>query len=347
MKWRGVIRVLLLLVIAEAAGAEPGSYSVTDAFGRTLFFQNIPERIVIASRGTFLLVDAVYLFPEARSRVVAVGSTNQGLGDPFPLLDPDFRKTTRLTNAVGPEQIAGLRPDLVILKSYNREKLGSILEKLGIPVLYLDLESPEKFYTDIVCIGDLFRQPERARFIVGWYRSKVGAVSDAVAGIRKPTVLVAQQSERDGGNSFSVPPAGWIQTNMVEAAGGIAVWKDSGPGEGWRKVGIEQVAAWDPDFILIVSYQEPSGPWAERLEASGLLRGKVLPFPADFLSWDQSDSRWILGLLWIASAIHPEMRPSLDISSEAFSFYSTLYGVDKTTFDREILPRLAGVRARQ
>jgi len=288
----------------------------------------------------------VYLFPDARSRVAAVGSTDQGLGDSYPLLDPEFRQKTRLTNAVGPEQIAGLRPDLVILKSYNREKLGSILEKLGIPVMYLDLESPERFYADISCLGDLFKQPERARFIVEWYRSKVQEVTRAVAGVRKPTVLIAQQNERDGMNALSVPPAGWIQTAMVETAGAVAVWKDAGPGGGWGKVGIEQVAAWDPEFVLVVSYQEPSRPQAEQLAASGFLAGKILPFPADFYSWDQPGSRWILGLLWIASAIHPGLFSGLDLGAEAFLFYSTLYGVDRPTFERVILPRLADARAR-
>jgi iron complex transport system substrate-binding protein len=221
------------------------------------------------------------------------------------------------------------------------------MEMLGIPVLYLNLESPERFYADVASLGDLFQQPERARLVVDWYRSRVQAVARAVASARKPSVLIVQISARDGQNAFSVPPAAWIQTAMVETAGGTAVWKDAGPGEGWKKVGIEQVAAWNPEFVLVVSYQESSVSLAERLAESGILMGKILPFPADYHSWDQPDSRWILGLQWIAAAIHPELFPALDIRAEATSFYSTLYGIEGSTIEREILPRLAGARAQR
>ena len=67
-------------------GAAP--YTVTDALGRTVSFDTVPSRIVIAGRGTLLLADAVYLFPGVRDRVVGAAVTNQGLGDVLPVLDP-------------------------------------------------------------------------------------------------------------------------------------------------------------------------------------------------------------------------------------------------------------------
>ena len=227
---------LLLALLVPCAAASPsaekpaasltaGAWRVTDCLGRTLQLQEVPDRIVLAGRATLLIVDAVYMFPDARDRVVGVGQTNQGLGDIFPVLDPHSAEKARFDNSAGPEQLAGLSPDLVILKSYMKEKVGDQLESIGIPVLYVDLESPSAFAADIRMLGDLFQDPARAAFINRYYEARVAAVRKRVAGARRPTALVVQYSERDGAAAFSIPPAAWIQALMVETAGGDPVWK--------------------------------------------------------------------------------------------------------------------------
>src|SRR5208283_4700214 len=179
-------RILLVILAAAAvwihpAFAAPGPYAVTDTLGRSLSFWKIPERIVIAGRAAPLLVDAVYLFPGVAQRVVGVGQTDQGLGDFLPLIDRGADAKTRFTDSVAPEQLAAVRPDLVILKSSVKAQLGDALERFGIRVLYLDLESPEKFSADVRTLGRLFQQPERAHSIQDWYRSRVEAVARATA----------------------------------------------------------------------------------------------------------------------------------------------------------------------
>jgi iron complex transport system substrate-binding protein len=335
----------VLVLVAAACGAAP--YSVTDTLGRTLMLEKVPERIVLAGRATLLLVDAVYMFPGAAGRVVGAGATDQGLGDFFPFLDPGALEKTRFAKNVGPEQVAAARPDLVILKSYMKSTLGNALEKLGIPVIYLDLETPEKFYADVQTLGALFQQPERAAFILRWYQSRVAAVSRAVASAPRPPVLLVQYSAKGGAVSFTVPPAGWIQTAMTETAGGVAVWTAAGPGDGWKTVGVEQLSAWKPRYLFVISYQGNAGEIAAELRTSGLLPGTVAGFPSDYHSWDQADSRWILGLEWLASTMHPDLFSGADLRSDVTSFYADLYGVDRAVTAREILPRLESALARR
>lgn len=343
-------RAPALLVLAVLAGLSPSpaaaaGYGVTDALGRTLTFDRVPDRIVLAGRATLLLVDAVYLFPGAGSRVIAVGATDQGLGDFFPVLDPGYAAKPRLPNSVGPETVAAARPDLVILKSYMKETLGDPLEAAGVPVLYLDLETPESFFADVTALGVLFRQPERAAWILSWYRSRVNEVSRAVAGAARPPALVVQFSERDGTASFTVPPTGWIQTTITETAGAQAAWKEAGPGDGWKKVGLEQLSAWNPAWVFVVSYRTPASEAAARIAKEGLLKGSIAGFPADFSSWDQADSRWILGLEWLAATMHPDRFAGFDMSAEVIRFYHELYGIDAGVIRDAVLPRLKGLRA--
>jgi iron complex transport system substrate-binding protein len=340
-----MLALLLSAVAGSASFAAP--YAVTDTLGRSLTFQKIPDRIVLAGRATLLLVDAVYLFPGASRRVVGVGVTDQGLGDFFPFLDPAFAAKTRFPNNVGPEPLAAARPDLVILKSYMKERLGDALEKIGIPVLYLDLESPGKFYEDVATLGSLFQQPDRARLLIDWYRTRVDAILGAVAGAPRPPVFIVQNSASGGEASLTIPPSGWIQTTMTEDAGGTAAWTAAGPGDGWKKVGLEQLSVWNPSFVFMVSYQEPAAAIAENMRKSRILKGTILAFPSDFHSWDQADSRWILGLEWLAATMHPDRVPELDMRSEAQAFYTQLYGIDPAIVAREIMPRLEGALAQK
>lgn len=332
--------------LAAPAAAEP--YTVVDALGRSVTFDAIPSRIVIAGRGTLLLADAVYLFRGVGDRVIGVAVTDQGLGDVLPVLDPAYGRKTRFANNAGIEQLAAAKPDLVILKTYSKQNVGDPLERAGIPVLYLDLETPESFFADVRTLGALFRQGGRAAAVVGWYESRIAAVAAGLKDVAaRPSVLVVQAAGRDADLAATVPPATWIQARVVEMAGGRPVWVAHNGTSGWVKAGIEQVAAWDPEHVLAVSYAASAVEAAARLAASPAWKatragtaGAIRGFPADLVSWDQSDARWILGLVWLAATLHPDRFPGFDARAEAAAFYRDLYGVAPDTIESVILPRV-------
>ena len=107
--------------------------------------EQMPEKIVIAGKATFMVQDAIFMFEEARSRVVAIENRGQSVFTFLPYVDPTLDDKTLLEKNAGPEQIAPLNPDLVLLKSFNAGELGATLEEIGIATLYFDLETPEVF----------------------------------------------------------------------------------------------------------------------------------------------------------------------------------------------------------
>jgi iron complex transport system substrate-binding protein len=339
---------VLTLAACLASPALAGPYTVTDALGRAVTLDAVPSRIVIAGRGTLLLADAVYLFAGAGDHVAGVAVTDQGLGDVLPVIDPAYARKVRFPNDAGVEQLATAKPDLVILKTYSKQKVGDALERAGIPVLYLDLETPEAFYADVRTLGALFRQPERAASIVTWYESRVAAIAAAVRDLAaRPTVLVVQATGQATDLAVTVPPESWIQARMVETAGGTPVWIAQNRTTGWLKVGVEQVAAWNPEHVLAVAYASSAAEAAQRLAGSPAWQatragraGAIRGFPADLVSWDQSDTRWILGLAWLAATLHPDRFPGYDPRIEAVAFYRELYDVPAATIESVILPRL-------
>jgi iron complex transport system substrate-binding protein len=339
--------------VAAATLPEASSeISMTDATGQNLVFPAPPERVTVAGRASQMIIHALYLFPEALERVVAMEQRMQRNLSMLPLIDPNFDNKMQFERDAAAEQIAPVHPDVVLMKTYMAETLGDQLEQIGIPVAYMDLESPDQFFRDIEAIGAMFDNPERVEEIKSFYQVRLDELQDGVAGIDPddlPDVLLLQYSDRSGEVAFNVPSATWLQTTMVSSAGGTPVWRDAAEGGGWTLVNFEQIAAWDPDVIILVNYFGDPGEVVRDLKEDsnwGALRatqdGQLYAFPGDFLSWDQPDTRWILGQLWLAKVIHPDLFGGWDILDQAREFYAELYNLDEATFETDVAPLISG-----
>ncbi len=334
------------------AGASAGAYTVTDALGRTVSFSQPPQRIVLSGKALFMIADAIYLFPEAGQHIVALGPANQGTGNFLPLIDPNFSGKGALKSDAGPEQIAAAQPDCVVLKSSVAGSLGKPLEALKIPVVYVDFETPDQYHRDLKTLGQLFQNEARAEALWAFYQARLAAVTQPLATLsdaQKPRVLVLYYTDKDGAVAFNVPPLTWMQTLMVQNAGGRPTWQDANPQQGWTKVSLEQVAAWDADMIFVVAYANPIGEVVQKLKTDpqwqalrAVKDNHLYGFAADLYSWDQPDSRWILGQAWMARKLHPDLFANLDLTHEAQTFYQTLYGLDAAAFQKNIQPALKG-----
>jgi len=329
-----------------------GGFTLTDALGREVSFETPPQRIALAGKANLLIADSLYLFPEALDCVGVLSSQKQGSVNFLETIDPKYAEKVKFTMEVGPEQVAAENPDAVVLKSYLVESLGKPIETLGIPVVYVDLETPEQYYRDLKTLGQLFQDEARANEIIQFYQDHEKRVTDVVSSIPnedKPNVLLLYYNDKDGEVAFNAPPMGWIQTIITETAGGNPVWKDANLGNGWTKVSLEQIAAWDADKIFIISYFTPVGdvvnglkddPQWQALRATQ--NGELYAFPGDFLNWDQPDPRWILGLTWLAGKIHPEAFPEMDIFEVTQNFYEEMYNMSTEDFMKSVKPIMYG-----
>ncbi len=309
------------------------------------------QRIVLGGKAVFMLADAVYLFPNVGSRIIAYTGGDQGLGFFLSAIDPTMRSKTPLDKNANAETYASFKPDLVILKSVMKAQLQAPLDALGIRQLYLNLETPEQYYEDISTLGKVLGNEKRAAAVVSWFADHEAAIvsrTSKLSAAQKPKVLVMQRSS-SGESVWQVPPVSWMQTIMTERAGGKAVWKGANPGSGWATVSVEQIAAWNPDIICIIDYRGDSGAAAKafakdsRLSSLKAVKANaVFGFPQDFYSWDQPDTRWILGLTWLAKTVQPSLFQDVSIASTSKEFFAYLYGFDTVKFKSVILPKIHG-----
>ena len=164
------IVVLFLIAVGSIAATGPTEGSenggadmrlVTDGIGRAVEIPAYPQRIVVAGNAALMVADGLYLFESAPDRVVGITRISQARGNFLPAIDPTYDDKAVLERNTGPEQIAALNPDLVIAKSFMKGPLGDGVERLGIPVVYVDLETPEQYQRDLTLFGEIL--PETAR----------------------------------------------------------------------------------------------------------------------------------------------------------------------------------------
>lgn len=344
---------LAVSVVGCATISQPASpaagRTITDALGRDVSLPEAPQRIVLTGKALFMIADAAYLFPTAPDRIVGLATTAQSSGDFISLIDPRYEEKATLKPDAGAEQVAALRPDLVIMKSYLAASVGAPIETLGIPVIYLDFETPEQYARDLAVLGQVFDDEARAAEIAAFYQSRVERIQQTVSGADEPRALLLYYDDRDGNSAFNVPPADWMQTRIMQMAGGDPVWVSANLSDGWTQVTLEQIAAWDPDQVYVASYFSSPEEIVAGLRIDpnwqglrAVQDGQLYAFPGDMYSWDQPDPRWILGLTWLAGKLHPDLFPELDMLAEAQEFYHSLYGLDAEAFEQTIQPRLTG-----
>lgn len=355
------LRICLIVAILATATActtpapggesSPTGITVTDALDRTVAWETPPQRIVIAGKANFMLTDAAYTFSEAPQRVTTLTQAKQATANFLSLLDPNYASKVQFTVESTAEEIATTNPDVVLLKRFMRDTVGKGLEALEIPVVYLDFETPSQYERDLAILGGVFANPDRAETVWDFYASRMSLLDETLADLAedaKPSALVVSYNVKGEEAALEVPPEAWIQTQMVELAGGRPVWTSAGQG-GWTVVNLEQIAAWNPDQIYVISYFDDVDAVVEALTTdpnwenlAAVQTQQVFGFPKDFYSWDQPDTRWILGLTWMATRMHPDRFAGIDMMEEMDAFYQELYGLDAETVTTSIAPLLEG-----
>ncbi len=349
----------ILILLCIAVGCPPflhatgsSAITITDAAGLTHAFDKPPKRIVIVGNAPYMPLHLLYMFPQTKDVLVGYERKFKTAEEFLPLIDPELDKKTVLAANPGTEQIASLHPDVVITKGSVIGPLDNSLSTLNIPLVHLGFESPEMFLKDVKTVGMLLGSETRAKKILDFYADRLNLINSGLKTVtqeEKPSILLLEYSNRGGEVAVRVPAKTWIQTLQTQIAGGRPVWtKHLKAQEGWQVVGFEQIAAWNPDQIFMVVWFRLNGldvlhslqkdsKW-QRLKA--VVANELYLFPEDVFGWDSADPRWILGVMWLATKIHPERFAAINMEREVRCFFETLYGMKPTTIQSELMPRI-------
>ncbi|MDD3789898.1 MAG: ABC transporter substrate-binding protein [Sphaerochaetaceae bacterium] len=330
--------VFLFSLVGQPLQEKRGKVA-TDALERSVTLEGPIETILVAGRAAVMPADALFMFPIVDDVAVVLAKTDQGLGDFFPLLDSKYGTTERLGQKAGVEEILAYNPSLIITKANNYDSVVKLLEPFNVPLFVMDLETSEAWKGEISELGKLLGDAETPKKIINLFNQREERVANKISTLeeaQKPTVLVLQTSVADSVTAFSIAPNNWIQTMLVEQAGGIPVWVEGNlTSNAWRKVSFEQIASWDPDEIILVNYSTPPNAFIEEIRGSrqwaslkAVKSGKLYSAPADLMSYFQSDSRWILALEWLSAKLHPTLFADFEMEEAIRSFYQEFYNIE-------------------
>ena len=333
----------------DTSDAEITGFTVTDALGRDVAFEEYPKNIVIAGKLRPMIVDFLYLFESSADKIAAIEAGGQASENFITLVDENIESKYTLEKGASAEQIAPVEPDLVILKSSVKEDLGDQLETIGIPVVYINFETVDEIYRDILILGAVLGENERAEEIVARYEELYTEFKGYVDASKEgKSAVLMQITDSEQQYAYEVPSVSYLQTVMVEEAGGEVLWADAAQAGGWNEVNIEQVNVWDPDQIFVINYQGKADEIIASLSAEqpfssldAVQNNKISAFPFDYISWDQPDPRWILGYSWLVYKLNPDAVSQDRMLELIFDFYKFFYGLDKQKIDENILTRVA------
>lgn len=303
----------------EAAPAAAFPVTVTDQAGRSVTIESDPQRIV----------SGYYI---STSLLIALGQTDKLVGieakaDTRPIYALSAPQLLELPNVGSAKEFdlegcAALEPDLVILPLKLKDA-AETLSGMGIPVILINPEDQELLTETISLVGTATGSSELADELLAFSDDEAAQLETLMADVERPTVYLA-------GNSDLLSTAGdaMYQSDMIRLAGGQNVAAEI-TDTYWAEVSYEQILAWDPEYIILASDASYTCEDVLNDEAlascTAVANGNVYQIPGDAEAWDSPVPSGILGSVWLASILHPEVMSTEDANAVMGNYYDTFY----------------------
>ena len=330
-----VLLVLMMLLSLVACGGNParsesttaasGSavhhypVTVTDQAGRQVTIEKEPQRLI----SSYYITTSLLMALDLDERLVGV-EDNAGLRPIYALSNPQILELPSIGTAkeLDLEACAALSPDLAILPMKVKDSADD-LEALGIPVLFVNPESQELLTQMIRLVAVVTDTEETAETLISFLETQENHLTEILSEADRSSVYLA-------GNSNFLATAGnaMYQSDMIRLAGGSNVAAEI-EDTYWAQIDYEQLLAWDPAYIVLPSSAKYTV--ADVLadpnltECRAVRNGNVYQVPGDAESWDSPVPGSILGALWLANILHPELMTDTACADIMDEYYETFY----------------------
>ncbi|MCI5073554.1 ABC transporter substrate-binding protein [Oricola sp.] len=324
-------------VFAGASAVQADPVTTTDLNGRTVTLDKPAERIVmipIPSSSTVIALDGttdhlVGMHPLSKSAI-----EEAILGEFF----PDAKDIASDIIASGGssgfspnvEAIAALRPDLVVQWGHQGEDIVAPLTNAGLTTALIQYGTEEKARDIIKLLGTLIGKPEKLDEIIAWRDDTTAKIEAGLEGLSdedKPSVLYLLRAQTE----LRASGTGSYNDFYINLAGGKNAAAEL---QGLKPVNAEQVAAWNPDVILLNGFEselDVSRIYDDPIlgATNAAISKRVYKMPIGGYRWDPPSQESPLTWQWLATLLHPDLF-DFDIRGEITGWYAKLYGQTPT-----------------
>lgn len=230
-----------------------------------------------------------------------------------------------------PEGLMAMGVDVVFTDAGKGEEEAEIFRNAGLAAIAVSGETFDEVYETARIMGEVFDCPERTQEVIDFIDDLRDMVSSRVKDIsddEKPVVMVC-----GSGGVYTAATADMFQHQMVETAGGINAGSDL---EGkWANISAEDIILWDPDYIFLGSsfgVDDVDSVLADSaLQTVTAIKNKqVYVFPSSLGWWDFPLPQSVLGIIWTAKTIHPDLFGDIEMLEIADNVYEFIYGYTYT-----------------
>lgn len=300
----------LMLVAAAPAVADTSEDGVRaeDALGETITLVQPAQRVVAIPMPSASVLTAV-----DQSADLLVGMHRQAKTDAeggllfrlFPALSSVSTDVVGEGFTPNVEEVLKVRPDLVLQWGDRGDALIAPLKAVGLTVAGLRYGGETELRHWLGLMSALTGQPERATELIAWREEIMDRLSpiSRLPPSEKPRTLYLLRAR----SGFVAAGEGTFNHESMRLTGG----RNAAAGlSGFKPVNAEQIVAWDPEVILLNTF-EP-GLTTAFIETHPLLsltsaarNGRVHMMPVGGYRWDPPSAESPLAWLWLAQKLQP------------------------------------------
>ena len=224
------------------------------------------------------------------------------------------------------EGLVSLNPEIIFAYASMDKLEIDQFKNAGIPVVAIKGETLEESYEGIRLVSDVMNCKDRGDAYIKACQDLVDMVQSRLKGHVEKPINVMFAGPR---SIFSVATGNMLQNQILNLSGAVNVASELTGF--WADVSPEQIAKWNPDVIFLGSYLDVYGknkilenPQFQTITA--IKERKIFTFPSTVGWWDYPAPHCVLGVVWSAKTLYPDLFADIDMMAVANEFYRQFAG---------------------
>ncbi len=255
-------------------------------------------------------------------------------------IDPVFATLPNLIQGHGfnVEGLVSLNPEIIFsYASMNTSEIKQF-ENAGIPVVAVKDETFEESFEAIRLMAGILGCEEKGDAYITACKNLLDMVKNRLKGHASSPIKVMFAGPK---GIYSVATGNMLQTRILELSGAVNVAKELYGF--WVDVSPEQIANWNPDVIFLGSYFNTDD--REKIYANpqfatinAIKKRAIHPFPSNVGWWDYPAPHCVLGVVWSAKNLYPDLFLDIDMNEPANDFYKNFSGFSFEALGGQLAP---------
>jgi iron complex transport system substrate-binding protein len=240
---------------APAGGSSSSGASSSGSFGAAHAYREVIDETGRTVRLPQPVERIVSLAPNLTETVYALGLQDHLVGDTeYCDYPPEAQKKQKVGGTINPsiEEVAALRPDVVLMTSINRFETERALDNLNIPVYATDPHNVQEILSSTIKLADALGVAQNGVTLAGELQQRLSDLQQRIGELAPRRVLFVVWTEpliSVGKNTFIA--------DALRKAGAVSIVETT---QDWPKVSLEEVVRLQPEFLVFTTQNDERAP---------------------------------------------------------------------------------------